>query len=86
MAAAATLVQERLPARLSSWARELDRICRSSDRRNRITAHQGYKLTLQAFQSQRLCRELTNLAAEAQYQQIGQFFFDEMHGARNFRA
>jgi hypothetical protein len=38
---------------------------------------------LQAFQSQRLRRELADLAAEAQYQQIGQFFFEEMYGARD---
>jgi hypothetical protein len=51
-----------------------------------MTAHQDYKLALQAFQSQRLRRDLADLAAEAQYQQIGQFFFDEMYGARDFNA
>ena len=49
-----------------------------------MTAHQDYKLALQVFQSRRLRRDLADLAAEAQYQQIGQFFFDEMYGARDF--
>ena len=49
-----------------------------------MTTHQDYKLALQAFQSQRLRRDLADLAAEAQYQQIGQFFFEEMYGARDF--
>ena len=51
-----------------------------------MITHQDYKLALQTFQSQRLRRDLADLAAEAQYQQIGQFFFDEMYGARDFRA
>src|SRR5690242_21831729 len=51
-----------------------------------MRAHQDYKLALQAFQSQRLRRDLADLAAEAQYQQIGQFFFDEMYGTRDFSA
>jgi hypothetical protein len=51
-----------------------------------MTAHQDYKLALQALQSQRLRRDLADLAAEAQYQQIGQFFFDEMYGARDEQA
>jgi hypothetical protein len=41
-------------------------------------------LALQAFQSQRLRRDLADLAAETQYQQIGQFFFEEMYGTRDF--
>src|SRR5689334_9634637 len=49
-----------------------------------MTIHQDYKLALQAFQSQRLRRDLADLAAEAQYQQLGQFFFDEMYGSRDF--
>ena len=51
-----------------------------------MTAHQEYKLALQAFQSQRLRRDLADLAAEAQYEQIGKFFFEEMYGARDFSA
>jgi hypothetical protein len=49
-----------------------------------MKAHQDYKLALQAFQSQRLRRDLADLAAEAQYEQIGRFFFEEMYGARDF--
>jgi hypothetical protein len=51
-----------------------------------MTTHQDYKLALQEFQSQRLRRDLADLAAEAQYQQIGQFFFEEMYGTRDFSA
>jgi hypothetical protein len=51
-----------------------------------MTTHQDYKLSLQAFQSQRLRRDLADLAAESQYEQIGKFFFDEMYGARDFSA
>jgi hypothetical protein len=51
-----------------------------------MAAHQDYKLALQAFQSQRLRRDLADLAAEAQYQQLGQFFFDEVYGSRDFSA
>jgi len=51
-----------------------------------MRAHQDYKLALQAFQSQRLRRDLADLAAEAQYQQIAQFFFEEMYGPRDFSA
>jgi hypothetical protein len=49
-----------------------------------MTAHQDYKLALQTFQSQRLRRDLADLAADSQYQQIGQFFFEEMYGSRDF--
>jgi len=49
-----------------------------------VTEQQTYKIALQAFQSQRLRRDLADLAVEAQYQQIGQFFFEEMYGARDF--
>jgi hypothetical protein len=52
---------------------------------NMIT-HSNYKLALQAFQSQRLRRDLADLAAEPQYQQIGQFFFEEMYGPRDYSA
>jgi hypothetical protein len=47
---------------------------------------QDYKLALQTFQSQRLQRDLADLAAEAQYRQIAQFFFEEMYGPRDFNA
>jgi hypothetical protein len=45
-----------------------------------------YKLALQTFQSYRLRRDLADLAAEAQYQRIAQFFFEEMYGPRDFSA
>ena len=51
-----------------------------------MVIEQEYKLALQSFQSQRLQRDLADLAAEAQYQQIGQFFFEEMYGPRDFSA
>jgi hypothetical protein len=51
-----------------------------------MTHNQEYKLTLQTFQSQRLRRDLADLAAEAQYQLLGQFFFEEMYGRRDFSA
>jgi len=51
-----------------------------------MTTHQDYKFALQAFQSHRLRRDLSDLAAEEQYQQIGQFFFEEMYGARDFSS
>lgn len=51
-----------------------------------MTAYPEYKLALQAFQSQRLRRDLADLAAEPQYLRLGQFFFDEMYGARDFSA
>jgi len=48
--------------------------------------HHEYKLALQTFQSQRLHRDLADLAAESQYQQIARFFFEEMYGPRDFSA
>jgi hypothetical protein len=51
-----------------------------------MTRDQEYKLALQTFQSQRLRRDLADLAAEAQYQQLGQFFFEEMYGPHDFSA
>ncbi len=51
-----------------------------------MTLHHEYKLALQAFQSLRLRRDLADLAAEAQYLQLGQFFFEEMYGSRDFSA
>lgn len=51
-----------------------------------MTTHPEYKLALQAFQSRRLRRDLADLGAEPQYQKIGQFFFDEMYGPRDFSA
>jgi hypothetical protein len=45
-----------------------------------------YKLALQQFQSARLRRDHADLAAEPQYQAIGEFFFNEMYGPRDFAA
>ena len=45
-----------------------------------------YKLALQQFQSARLRRDHADLAAERQYQAIGEFFFNEMYGPRDFAA
>jgi hypothetical protein len=49
-----------------------------------MPTQQDYKLALQTFQSQRLRRDLADLAADSQYHQIGQFFFEEMYGSRDF--
>lgn len=51
-----------------------------------MTPHQEYKLALQALQSQRLRRDLADLAAEPQYQKIGDFFFEEIYGPRDYTA
>ncbi|MDZ4716845.1 MAG: hypothetical protein SH847_00125 [Roseiflexaceae bacterium] len=45
-----------------------------------------YKIALQTFQSARLRRDHADLAAEPQYQAIGEFFFNEMYGPRDFAA
>ena len=51
-----------------------------------MTLHQDYKIVLQTFQSHRLRRDHADLAAEAQYRDIGEFFFDQMYGPRDFSA
>ncbi|HEU5099079.1 MAG TPA: hypothetical protein VFU22_08670, partial [Roseiflexaceae bacterium] len=51
-----------------------------------MPSQQDYKLALQAFQSQRLRRDHADLAAEPQYRQIGEFFFEEMYGPRDFSS
>lgn len=43
-----------------------------------------YRLALQAFQSKRLRHDHADLAAEPQYQLIGEFFFTEMYGPRDY--
>lgn len=43
-----------------------------------------YRRALQAFQSNRLRRDYADLAAQPQYQAVGEFFFDEMYGPRDF--
>ena len=51
-----------------------------------MPSQQDYKIALQAFQSQRLRRDHADLAAEPQYHQIGEFFFEEMYGPRDFSS
>ena len=51
-----------------------------------MTSQQDYKIALQAFQSQRLRRDHADLAAEPQYHQIGEFFFEEMYGPQDFSS
>jgi hypothetical protein len=51
-----------------------------------MSSYQEYKRALQTFQSRRLQRDLADLAAEPQYQRIGQFFFEEMYGPRDYSA
>lgn len=43
-----------------------------------------YRLALQIFQSNRLRRDYNDLAAIPQYEQVGEFFFTEMYGPRDF--
>lgn len=43
-----------------------------------------YRLALQIFQSNRLRRDYRDLAEIAQYEPVGEFFFTEMYGARDF--
>ena len=50
------------------------------------TFQQDYKIALQRFQSNRLRRDHADLAAENQYREIGEFFFEEMYGPRDFSA
>ena len=47
---------------------------------------QEIKVALQALQSKRLRRDHADLAAEKQYHDIGEFFFEEMYGPRDFSA
>jgi hypothetical protein len=51
-----------------------------------MSSQQDYKIALQAFQSQRLRRDHADLAAEKQYHQIGEFFFEEMYGPQDFSS
>jgi hypothetical protein len=51
-----------------------------------MPSQQDYKLALQVSQSNRLRRDHADLAAESQYREIGQFFFEEMYGPHDFSA
>src|SRR5690348_11873882 len=51
-----------------------------------MASQQEYKVVLQNFQSKRLRRDHADLADELQYHDIGEFFFEEMYGPRDFSA
>lgn len=51
-----------------------------------MATQQELKVALQAFQSKRLRRDHADLASESQYHEIGEFFFEEMYGPRDFSA
>jgi len=51
-----------------------------------MASQQDYKAVLQTFQSNRLRRDHADLAEEPQYHDIGEFFFEEMYGPRDFSA
>lgn len=51
-----------------------------------MTTHKQYRLALQIFQSERLRRDYDDLAEIAQYEPVGEFFFTEMYGPRDFSA
>jgi hypothetical protein len=43
-----------------------------------------YRLALQVFQANRLRRDFRDLAAQPKYTAVGEFFFTEMYGPRDF--
>jgi hypothetical protein len=45
-----------------------------------------YRIALQIFQSNRLRRDYADIAAIPQYDKVGEFFFSEMYGPRDFTA
>lgn len=49
-----------------------------------MTTLKSYRLALQVFQSHRLRRDYRDLSAMAQYTPVGEFFFEEMYGPRDF--
>ncbi|HEX9369522.1 MAG TPA: hypothetical protein VF897_00890 [Roseiflexaceae bacterium] len=51
-----------------------------------MPAHQEYKLALQSLQSNRLRRDLADLEANPEYQQVGEFVFTEIYGPRDFQV
>lgn len=51
-----------------------------------MPSKQEYLRALQLFQSLRLQRDHSELAAEPQFQQLGKFFFNEMYGPRDATA
>ncbi len=63
-----------------------DPIALSSLQRHSMVSEQDYKVVLQSFQSYRLRRDHADLAAEAQYRKLGEFFVEELYGPRDFSA
>jgi len=51
-----------------------------------MASQQDYKAVLQSFKTNRLRRDHADLAEEPQYHDIGEFFFEEMYGPRDFSA
>jgi hypothetical protein len=49
-----------------------------------MTSLKQYRLALQIFQSNRLRRDYSDLAAIPQYEPVGEFFFSEIYGPRDF--
>lgn len=49
-----------------------------------MTTLRQYRLALQIFQANRLRRDYSDLAAIAEYEPVGEFFFEEMYGPRDF--
>jgi hypothetical protein len=49
-----------------------------------MTTLKQYRLAIQIFQSNRLRRDYDDLAALPQYESVGEFFFTEMYGPRDF--
>lgn len=49
-----------------------------------MSTRNQYRYTLQLFQSARLRRDHSDLAVVPQYRAAGEFFFDDMYGARDF--
>lgn len=51
-----------------------------------MTTLRQYRLALQIFQANRLRRDYSDLAAIPQYEPVGEFFFNEMYGPRDYSA
>ena len=51
-----------------------------------MPSRQDYIVALQSFQSARLRRDHADLAAEPQYKEIANFFFEEMYGPGDFSS
>lgn len=49
-----------------------------------MTTLRQYRLALQIFQSNRLRRDYNDLAVIPQYEPVGEFFFSEIYGPRDF--